>query len=85
MGPPWWVWARRWVGRVWPKVKNVEANLGMVIRSRPWIRVWKINYLFLKQMSWLPRPQRELLGLKLWRKGRVAHINGSSMLGRCQV
>lgn len=32
-GPPWGEWARRWVGRVWPRVKKVDANLGRDVRS----------------------------------------------------
>lgn len=27
-GPPWGEWARRWVGRVCPRVKKREVNLG---------------------------------------------------------
>ena len=37
-------------------------------------------HLFLKQMSWAPRPHRRLHGSKAYRSGSTPHIRGSSSL-----
>ena len=37
-------------------------------------------HLFLKQMSWAPRPHRRLQGSKAYRSGSTPHIRGSSSL-----
>lgn len=37
-------------------------------------------YLFLKHMSWAPRPHLWLDGLKAYRNGRTPHMTGSSSL-----